>query len=161
VIYRDQNEACPRCGVDLIDAGSVRACSSCRGMWLSAVVLNDMVNTMQPEPRWVHLDFAPDARPPLACPSCSKAMTTLLLLGVEVDRCDGHGIWFDADELEKVLRDSVEPAGPIVEPVFSRGKREATAVAVIAIGRRQVDRQRDMTKVDTMVRDEMPEPDEP
>ena len=139
MIYRDHNEACPRCGVDLIDAGSVRACSSCRGMWLSAVVLADMVNTMQPEPRWVHLDFEPDTRSPLACPSCSKAMTTLLLLGVEVDRCEGHGIWFDGDELEQVLRDSVAPAGPVVEPVFSRRKREATAVALTAVRRRQDD----------------------
>jgi Zn-finger nucleic acid-binding protein len=164
VIYRDHNEACPRCGVDLVDAGSVRACERCRGMWLAADVLAEMVNAMQPEARWVDLDFEPDTRSPIACPSCSKPMATWLLLGVEVDRCDSHGIWFDADELEEVLRDSVEPVGPSVEPVFAwrePRKREATALALTAIRRRQVDRTHDTTHVDSMVRDEMPKPDEP
>lgn len=161
MIYRDHNEACPRCGVDLIDAGSVRACTGCRGMWIAAGVLAEMVNTMQPEPRWVDLDFEPDARPPLACPTCGKPMATWLLLGVEVDRCDSHGIWFDADELEEVLRDSVEPLFvPRVDTPAPR-KREATALALTAIRRRQVDEQRDMTHVDTIARDDMPKPDEP
>jgi len=167
VIYRDHTEACPRCAVDLVDAGSVRACTNCQGMWLAADVLTEMVATMQPEPRWVELDFEPDPRAPLACPTCVKPMATWSLLGVPIDRCDDHGIWFDHDELEQVLRTSAEPAAPIDVPQpepadepTTRRRREAAAFAV-GIRRRVIDRQQDMTHVGSATRDPMPRPDEP
>lgn len=44
-----------------------------------------------------------DSQPARACPRCGDRMRHGLLLGVAVDRCGGHGYWFDGGKLERVL----------------------------------------------------------
>jgi Zn-finger nucleic acid-binding protein len=103
VIYRDQMEQCPRCGVDLIDAGAARRCSDCNGLWLGIADVQEMAQQMQTPLEPVELPFALDERPPLQCPGCTEPMRTLTLYGVEIDTCEKHGIWFDPQELALVL----------------------------------------------------------
>jgi Zn-finger nucleic acid-binding protein len=38
-----------------------------------------------------------------ACPECAKAMQTVKLGTVALDRCEPHGVWFDAKELAALL----------------------------------------------------------
>jgi hypothetical protein len=45
-MYRDEYERCPRCHVELIDAGAVRACTHCNGQWATHEVLMEMALTM-------------------------------------------------------------------------------------------------------------------
>lgn len=46
-----------------------------------------------------------------ACPRCARPMTVVAAAGVDLDRCPAcHGIFFDPDELERVLETSVRPA---------------------------------------------------
>jgi Zn-finger nucleic acid-binding protein len=102
-MYRDEHERCPRCHVELIDAGAVRACTNCRGQWATHEVLFEMALNMT-RPDRPHLPFYPHTRKEqLACPSCGKPMGTWKLRKVELDKCEPHGIWFDRDELEDVL----------------------------------------------------------
>jgi Zn-finger nucleic acid-binding protein len=111
VIYRDELERCPRCGVELIQAGSARACNACRGLWMTQEMLVEMAANMQWPAQPVPLPCVPDAtRQPLPCPACTSPMQTWTLHGVPIDRCDRHGIWFDRDELQQVLYATFDPA---------------------------------------------------
>ncbi|CAN5700138.1 hypothetical protein BH11MYX1_BH11MYX1_07140 [soil metagenome] len=102
-VYRDEYECCRRDRTELTEAGAVRACTQCHGQWATLASLVEMarVMTVPNEPR---LEFERDARTPIACPSCSNAMGTWKYHQIELDRCAQHGIWFDRDELEGVLR---------------------------------------------------------
>ena len=104
MVYRDDHERCPRCGDELVDAGSVRACTACRGMWATQAVLVEMAANMRSPPQRMPLPCVPDpSREPLACPTCQQPMGTWRLHSIEIDRCERDGIWFDRDELERVL----------------------------------------------------------
>lgn len=48
----------------------------------------------------------------LPCAMCHRPMDALLLFDVPVDRCPPHGVWFDKDELARVLE-----RGAAVRPV--------------------------------------------
>jgi hypothetical protein len=68
-------------------------------------VLVEMAANMRTPPRRVPLPCVPDpSRAPLRCPTCHEPMGTWKLHAIEIDRCERDGaIWFDANELERVL----------------------------------------------------------
>jgi Zn-finger nucleic acid-binding protein len=110
-VFRDSFEQCPRCGVDLMDARSASSCPQCKGLWLREDILTEMVITMLPVPTVGRLVFAPTAQDKrVACPSCHQPMVLTTLADVVVDRCAAHGVWFDREELEQVLRRSATPS---------------------------------------------------
>ena len=43
---------------------------------------------------------APGERP---CPICGDTMEVTLDYGINIDYCDGHGIWLDANEMPRML----------------------------------------------------------
>lgn len=50
---------------------------------------------------------------PMLCPSCRKALLILEIEEVELDTCvDGHGLWFDDQELRQLFDLAGVPAGP-------------------------------------------------
>ena len=73
-------------------------------------------------------------REALPCVACGEAMQTLALFDVPIDRCRGHGIWFDAEELAAVLlrsKDALADACP--RPTCAaptHGSRDGLAVDV-------------------------------
>lgn len=87
-MYRDEYERRPRCRVELIETGTVRSCTACRGQWATQAAL---------------LDMAAEMTRPGPPGSCGDAMGTWRFHAIELDRCAKHGIWFDRDELESVL----------------------------------------------------------
>ena len=104
--YRDSFDQCPRCGVDLVDAGSVRACRGCGGQLVAEDVLTDMLLAMLPLGPPHELVVARSDRDddPLACPTCGARMDGAALHGVVLDRCPKqHGVWFDRAELQQAL----------------------------------------------------------
>lgn len=106
VAYRDARAACPRCHAELEHgtSGAGAACRACRGLWLDEPVLDEMVREMG-DGLGALAYAAREADREVACPSCTQPMTNVLLHGVAVERCaKGHGVWFDADELEAALR---------------------------------------------------------
>ena len=60
-----------------------------------------------PELRW-----SVATRAALPCVACATPMQTLALFDVPVDRCPGHGIWFDVDEMAIVLLRSQRAVQP-------------------------------------------------
>lgn len=111
--YRDEHERCPRCGTDLIDAVVGLACVGCRGLWISPADVEEMAINMQmpPGPVDLPLDVDPSRRQPLACPTCREGMDLFLIYQVQIDVCETHGIWFDANELATVLLRAARQAG--------------------------------------------------
>lgn len=110
-MYRDERETCPRCGADLIDAGSGRACVGCAGLWIDLEVVQEMVLRMQVPAAPLDLPWHEETRDGIACPVCDEKMRTMTLYGVQIDMCvKHHGVWFDARELALVLLRSVRPS---------------------------------------------------
>jgi Zn-finger nucleic acid-binding protein len=112
VTYRDTFETCPRCGVNLVDAGSARACPECRGQWIEEAVVSDMVLEMLPVQPLSRLELAVLERTnePVACPTCKQPMHATAIHGVPLERCAKHGVWFDAGELQLALQRVADPA---------------------------------------------------
>jgi Zn-finger nucleic acid-binding protein len=120
------DRSCPACGTShlltsrsLGQAGlSVLECGRCAGLWLGEEVFEILRERAlkegdpAPDPTGVRAGAGP--RPsrgvgPLyrKCPVCASVMNRVNFgrrSGVIVDRCRDHGTWFDAAELDAVLR---------------------------------------------------------
>ena len=127
--YRDSFETCPRCGVELVEARSARACPACGGLWLDEMVMSEMVLEMLPPQPISRLELAVLERTgePIACPTCKAPMHAATIHGVGLDRCARHGVWFDAGELQRALERVADPrrAPPLV-PLAPARKRSKT-----------------------------------
>ena len=60
-----------------------------------------------------------------ACPVCDKPMLVEVLSAVTIDRCAGHGVYFDPDELQTALQHAAEPhhVGSFLQRLFHRCSR--------------------------------------
>src|SRR5438552_2548738 len=74
---------------------------ACGAAWLADDQLVEMAQDMKGA--LVALPWTPREGAARGCPECNAAMKTVSLDVVALDRCDAHGIWFDAEELQKVL----------------------------------------------------------
>lgn len=129
--YRDSFEKCPRCGIELTDARSARACPGCRGLWVSEQVVTEMVLEMLPPGPLSRLVLEVIVRTgaPIGCPSCGEPMVATEIHQLVLDHCPRHGIWFDGEELELALRRVAEPGRPPpLEPIdiAERSRRRHT-----------------------------------
>jgi Zn-finger nucleic acid-binding protein len=124
--YRDPERACPACNATLREFRQRLCCDSCNGIMLAMADLASAIEQLtRLEPVIEFLDDpmrgAAGAR---MCPHCHAPMKTCRLdvqlqehrpkLKPELDRCDAHGVWFDNEELAKVLevlRRAVSPKG--------------------------------------------------
>jgi Zn-finger nucleic acid-binding protein len=109
---------CPKCDVPLFILHfkdiEVDFCDRCRGLWLDAGELEELLRRTgaQADDPLLHFQKqegrSPEGRPHL-CPRCDERLreiqvehpgSTILTL----DKCPrGHGLWFDADELQQLL----------------------------------------------------------
>lgn len=115
---------CPRCKVDLqslkIDATSVRECLRCGGIWTSVGTFENLCADKDQQSAVIHYAAAKprdrDAATPIRyvpCPDCSQLMNRSNFArssGVIIDLCKQHGVWFDADELPKII-DFIDEGG--------------------------------------------------
>ena len=117
-IYRESPapaNSCPRCRETLIvaeSAPSVRACEKCGGIFADIDASRRIVSML--DRTLLEIGFQAglgkerkkqEARA-IACPECLIAMqrTPIAAAVCEVDACPAHGTWFDAGELEDVMR---------------------------------------------------------
>lgn len=100
--------ACPVCLDQPLAYGAGRwTCGRCRGLFVEDAALATMLASMTNAPGELPPPSgAPGSR---ACPLCASAMRAEPLEAVPVDRCDGHGVWFDEAELEEALARAGEP----------------------------------------------------
>ena len=94
-----------KCPIDqqpLVQAGRTHKCHACDGAWVRADVLvpllEERASTLVELP-WQASSEAHDR----ACPECAVAMQNVKLGTVALDRCEPHGVWFDAKELAALL----------------------------------------------------------
>lgn len=116
------NWNCPRCQHPLREVGATNTrsgrlveCGHCAGLWIDEHSFEAIVHRREreaPSPiLGVTRESAPRSLQPetvayLPCPVCAERMHRKNFAnqsGVILDWCKGHGFWFDADELERVL----------------------------------------------------------
>ena len=85
-------------------------CLNCKGIWLDAGELELLLGTNSKTEEFLN-SFTLDTQTKekkLKCPVCNKKMEKVLYSGnkaVRLDKCKAnHGIWFDANELEEILK---------------------------------------------------------
>jgi Zn-finger nucleic acid-binding protein len=117
---------CPKCDVPLFILHfkdiEIDFCNHCRGLWLDAGELEALMKQTGADTHGPLLKFQqqkgtqPGGRPHL-CPRCDAALHEIEISGMEgrapsrplrtsltLDKCPrGHGLWFDADELQQLL----------------------------------------------------------
>jgi len=104
---------CPICKTPLELAGRTYKCERCDGAWVRSDVLVPVLE--ERASALVELDWQPGTEEHVrACPECSTPMRSVKLGSVLLDRCDQHGVWFDAKELAELLKEAkqfrAEPA---------------------------------------------------
>ncbi len=99
--YADRRLPCPVCtDAPLMFQGDRWTCATCLGAFLQDAALLGLVSAMTDEP-W-ELPAPTGAPGPRACPVCTQPMH-VETTEVTIDRCAGHGVWFDAGELATAL----------------------------------------------------------
>lgn len=111
--------ACPRCenapGLEaqLVGDVLVDACPACLGLWLDAAAVERVISERRQATATAILGLPEQARASkkptrlyIKCPDCDRVMNRVNFgrsSGVIIDTCKGHGTWFDADELPKIV----------------------------------------------------------
>ena len=113
--YRDPERPCPACQAPLREYRERLCCDACNGIMLAMADLTSAIaelTKIDPVVQFID-DPMRGAAGARMCPHCSAPMTTCRLdvqlhesrpkLKPELDRCEAHGVWFDHEELAKVL----------------------------------------------------------
>ena len=94
--------SCPVCDSPLDEAGRTFRCVLCEGAWVAedtlVAILEQRASTL------VELPWQARQDKPRPCAECKAEMQTVNLGSVALDRCENHGVWFDADELTALLK---------------------------------------------------------
>ena len=98
---------CPKCDVGLFilkfRSVEVDYCNHCRGVWLDAGELEALAGGPLPGLQQQN-GVVPPGKKHL-CPRCDTPLHEITAPGtLTLDRCpQGHGLWFDVDELQQLL----------------------------------------------------------
>lgn len=93
---------------------TVQECDHCHGLWLDVVSFESICADREQQAAVLGsasvapVKDAPASAPVkyVPCPKCSQLMNRINFArcsGVIVDACKGHGIWFDRDELSRII----------------------------------------------------------
>jgi Zn-finger nucleic acid-binding protein len=103
---------CPHCSDVLItlefDGFEIDRCFRCHGIWLDSGELEFLLGTETGNEYVKTMKTAVTSEKDKKCPICSAKMSKMTTCSQDIlfDRCMGHGIWFDAGELEKILSEN-------------------------------------------------------
>jgi len=108
---------CPRCEVELqplkIGTANMRECERCGGFWTGVETFEHLCDDK--EQQSAVLTYIGDQDRELSaatpvnyvpCPDCKQLMNRsnfARISGVIIDLCKHHGVWFDANELPKII----------------------------------------------------------
>ena len=96
---RDMN--CVACLNPMARSGKIERCA-CGGAWVPEAALIAMAE--QQTGTFVNIEWKSRKGAVRSCPQCSQGMVPVSVGSVALDRCVAHGIWFDSQELDAVLR---------------------------------------------------------
>ena len=119
---------CPVCREPLIVAerGGIEldVCPWCHGLWFDAgelALLSEKLGRPLRVPEG-SLERAATSEKPRPCPRCDRAMDKVAVgtsLRVLLDRCAGHGLWFDHGELGVLVRQLTPVPGSPAQAVLA------------------------------------------
>ncbi len=108
---------CPRCGAPLVallaGAFTLGTCRACAGVFAPNAAAAHLAQKLDEQMAAAvtrvsvgatDMSAMPDGSPALACPTCGAAMGRVVVSETALDTCAMHGTWFDAWELERVMR---------------------------------------------------------
>jgi Zn-finger nucleic acid-binding protein len=106
---------CPRCGIALVamsaEVVELDHCERCEGMWIGVAAFERVCADQERQAAVLRSIGPASAMPPVSiryvpCPACGRLMNRSNFArssGVIIDTCREHGVWFDADELPKII----------------------------------------------------------
>lgn len=117
VLSEEKTGDCPRCKIRLsllrIGAINLRECERCDGVWADAKTFEEVcadreshaavMHWWEEKPQSAHEKTAVQYVP---CPDCKQLMNRNNFArssGVIIDVCKQHGVWFDAEELPRII----------------------------------------------------------
>lgn len=120
---------CPRCRTPLnaqqVGNLIMNCCYQCGGLFLDGAASKRVVDVVDPQALATAQQVAAHAKGPVAndavapCPVCEKPTDRMPIpaASVTVDVCREHGVWFDRDELQRVVQAvGAKPAPPPPPP---------------------------------------------
>ncbi len=147
---------CPRCNKPLKiivkDSEEYDLCSKCGGLWLDrgkfhrATRESDIYRKENFKKEYMRQPLKKNPGGYIPCVRCGKLMNRKIfgrISGVMIDKCGRHGVWLDADELEKIrhfIADGGLEKAQDREIEKNRGKIEklASTVADVAFTQRLI-----------------------
>jgi Zn-finger nucleic acid-binding protein len=117
-IVTDKNAGeCPRCNLPLhvlrIAEINIRDCEKCGGLWAGVQTFENLCANKEQQSSVLgfvsnqkHQIEQPGEISYVPCPDCKNLMNRSNFArssGVIIDLCKKHGVWFDADELPKII----------------------------------------------------------
>ena len=108
---------CPKCARPLtllrIGETSFRECTTCAGLWADVATIEEIsANSERQATVSAYFSENPAQSAPeksikyVPCPDCGTLMNRTNFArssGVVIDHCKGHGMWFDAEELPRII----------------------------------------------------------
>lgn len=119
---------CPVCREPLIVAEregiELDVCPWCHGLWFDAGELSLLSEKLGRSLRVSEgsLERAETSEKPRKCPRCDRAMDKVMLgtsPRVVLDRCAGHGLWFDHGEVGSLVRQMAPTPGSPAQAVLA------------------------------------------
>ncbi len=110
-----------------LEGVEIDQCVSCRGIWLDRGEIETLTTLAGVKPDRLSTalkDAAPIRTSDRRCPRCERKMH-IIVVGtqnpMELDRCpNGHGLWFDAGELQQTIANFEEGEEGAVGRHFAR-----------------------------------------
>jgi Zn-finger nucleic acid-binding protein len=112
---------CPACGLPLEEQRSLgvvlQGCNACGGVWLdkdqARAVTTHIAGSLRVVLASDKVTRAKAGRQPASartrrCPVDAEPLTLVETDGVEVDVCQVHGTWFDADEVRRIANANID-----------------------------------------------------
>jgi Zn-finger nucleic acid-binding protein len=97
----------------MLKATTITACDKCGGLWIDAQTFQRICADRETQSSVLGSMLGPEQRVTidpipryLPCPRCGQLMNRLNFAhysGVIIDICKPHGIWFDRDELRRIV----------------------------------------------------------
>lgn len=116
IIPNENAGECPRCKLKLqvlrIDATNTRECEKCGGFWADIETFENLCANQEQQAAVLGFignrdrSVQPSIISYVPCPDCKDLMNRSNFArssGVIIDLCKKHGVWFDADELPKII----------------------------------------------------------
>jgi Zn-finger nucleic acid-binding protein len=113
---KERSGDCPRCKIELnllqIEEISLLECQKCSGLWSDSETFEEICAEKESQAKVLFLVQSKQTPKPnipinyVPCPDCKQLMYRSNFSrssGVILDICKNHGVWFDAEELTKII----------------------------------------------------------